>query len=528
MESIEAHIMVSPFHGQGHVFPTVELCKRLAARGLAVTILVDASIAASVQKIAESSGLNIRVLELPQSAPPQGAPDHPHPPPGQFTDEAMGEMEDILRGLPEPPVCIIGDVMGPWMTPLCNKLSIPRASFFTSGACSLAFEHAIWKHRSQMESHDAPLEVPGFPPSMTLTPSDTRHGPPPGPPGGAPTGGPPPGGPPPGGPPPRGLPPGGPRGQGGRRPPRGGPRPGPPPGDGGDGPSNPPWMNGFVDCVGALVNTCRELESPFMEYVIRETEKPAWAVGPLLPTSFWEESAEAHDSAVRSGRRSGIDEERCLEWLNARTPASVLYVSFGSEVGPSDEEMTELALGLETAGKPFILVLQEGGEDDGDGSDLLPEGYESRVEGWGLVIRGWAPQLLILSHWATGGFLSHCGWNSTVESLGHGVPLLAWPIRGDQHYNAKLLVNELKAAAMVDIDGESGMVKRESVAKGVRVLMESEEGVKMREKARELKGLLRSSVDSAETELDDFVFHVLDLAYGKCTEPSISPSDGDQ
>uniref|UniRef100_A0A0C9RSS8 Glycosyltransferase n=1 Tax=Wollemia nobilis TaxID=56998 RepID=A0A0C9RSS8_9CONI len=520
MEPTEAHIMVSPFHGQGHVFPTVELCKRLAARGLAVTILADASISASLQKLAESSGLNIRVLELPQSAPPDGAPDHPHPPPGSFTDDgAMGEIEDILRGLPTPPVCIIGDVMAPCVTPLCNKLAIPRASFFTSGACSLAFEHAIWKHRSQMKGHDEPLEVPGFPPSMTLNPSDTRHGPPPG--------GPPPGGAPLGGPPPRGLPPGGPRGRGGRRPPRGGPPP-PAPGDGGHGSSNPPWMNGIVDCVGALVNTCRDLESPFMEYVIRETEKPAWAVGPLLPTSFWEESAQANDSAVRSSRRSGIDEERCLEWLNARAPASVLYVAFGSEVGPSDEEMTELALGLEVAGKPFILVLQEGGEDDGSGPDLLPEGYESRVEGWGLVIRGWAPQLLILSHWATGGFLSHCGWNSTVESLGHGVPLLAWPIRGDQHYNAKLLVNELRAAAMVDMDGESGMVNRESVAKGVRVLMESEEGVNMREKARELKGLLRSSVASAERELDAFIRHVLDLPNGKCTKPSIPPSDGDQ
>lgn len=273
-------------------------------------------------------------------------------------------------------------------------------------------------------------------------------------------------------------------------------------------------MNGLKECHGALVNTCRDLESPFVEYVIKETEKPAWAVGPLLPSSFWEESpgSVTHDSSVRKSRKSNIDEQQCSQWLDAQAPGSVIYVSFGSEVGPSDEEWTELALGLEAAEKPFILVLQaEPEEEEAQVEEILPKGFEQRVEGRGLVIRGWAPQLLILSHPATGGFLSHCGWNSTVESLGLGVPLLAWPIRGDQHYNAKLLVLELEAAAMIDVDQDSGVVKRDSVVKGVKILMESEQGLKMREKAKYLKELLRSSLESSQKELDAFLRYVLHL-----------------
>jgi len=274
-------------------------------------------------------------------------------------------------------------------------------------------------------------------------------------------------------------------------------------------------MSVLEGCEGILVNTCRDLESPFVEYVIKGTEKPAWAVGPLLPSSFWEDSPGylTHDSSVRKARKSNVDEHRCSQWLDSQAPRSVIYVSFGTEVGPEDKDWTELALGLETAEKPFILVLQaEPEEEESQVEDVLPEGFERRVEGRGLVIRGWAPQLLILSHPATGGFLSHCGWNSTVESLGLGVPLLAWPIRGDQHYNAKLLAVELEVAAMIEMDRDSGAVKRESVVKGVKTLMESEKGLRMREKATRLKELLRTSRESSDKELDAFLCHFLQFS----------------
>lgn len=531
--------MAIPFHGQGHLLPCIELCKRLAARGLPITIVADSSVAATLRTVADqssSSGLRIRIIELEseeegeeeenemgESAPP---PDQHHP----HDHNQLKAMEDILqKNLSAPPLCIIGDVMMGWVPDLCNKFGIPRVSFFTSGACSLAFEYAIWKHRSpldqfQKDDKQAAFLVPGFPPSMaSITPSDMQHRAPPFPGGG---GGPPRGG---GGPPP-------PPGRGHPPPPRGmpqGSKPkfphgrGPPPPPPGSKSNSPPWMSGIQDCVGILLNTCEELESPFIEYIGKEIEKPVWAAGPLLPSSsFSDQSGSSttvtHDSAIRNTRKSSIDEDQCLEWLNSKAPASVLYVSFGSEVGPSDEELRELALGLEAAQKPFIWVLQSDfhdhppppghqGSNEGEGAeDVLPEGFEGRIEGLGLIIRGWAPQLLILSHPSTGGFLSHCGWNSTVESIGQGVPILAWPIRGDQHYNAQLLVKELQIAAMIDMPTHDGLVNRKEIGNGVKLLMGSEHGVQLRERAVSLKLKFRSTCfSSSEAVLDRLLDHIL-------------------
>jgi len=149
-------------------------------------------------------------------------------------------------------------------------------------------------------------------------------------------------------------------------------------------------MNEIKDCVGILINTCEELESQFIEYIWKEIEKPIWAAGPLLPSSSFSDQSTTvtHDSAIRSkkssidedqclpsssfsdqsttvthdsairSKKSSIDEDQCLERLNSKAPASVLFVSFCSEVEPSDEEIRELALGLEAAQKPFIWVLQ--------------------------------------------------------------------------------------------------------------------------------------------------------------------------
>eukprot|EP01018_Ginkgo_biloba_P011666 Gb_10873 [translate_table: standard] len=508
MEMAGGYIMVVPFHGQGHVFPCLELCKQLAARGVAVTIVASRSIRSSLQSIAnhDASGLGVRIMEL-REATSEEQDAHPGP---FLTDTLQEPFEEMLNNLAAEaaplPLCVIGDVMVGWVTTVCDKFHIPRVPFFTSSACSIAFEYALWKHRPLDLKEDEAFAVPGFPESMPIALSDTLHRAPPPPdhhqrnPPPFPRRGHPP-------PPDRGHPP--PFGHGG--PPHGPPHP---PTGPDSNPRSPPWMNGLNESSGFLVNTCRELEAPFIEYMVKETEKPVWAVGPLLPSSFWEGSI-THDSSFRS-RKSNIDEKQCLEWLNSKPPASVLYVSFGSEVGPSEEEIRELAYGLEAAQKPFIWVLQAGHhhphhQEEAEEQDLLPAGFEHRLEGRGLIIRGWAPQLLILSHPSTGGFLSHCGWNSTVESIGHGVPLLAWPIRGDQHYNAKLLVAELKVAAMIHMPKDDGMVRREEIAKGVDVLLGSEHGEKLRERAVSLKLRLASCSGSSQKMLDAFVVHLSSL-----------------
>lgn len=185
-----------------------------------------------------------------------------------------------------------------------------------------------------------------------------------------------------------------------------------------------------------------------------------------------------------------------IQWLDSKPRGSVIYVSFGSEVGPSAEEYAQLADALAEASNnwAFIWVIQPNagrhgppppapglggpGPDAGGGestTSYYPQGLDEKVGERGLIIRGWAPQLMILSHPSTGGFLSHCGWNSTVEAIGLGVPFLAWPIRGDQFTDAKLVVNHLRVGHRIMVSIKDEMVKKEEIVKGIERLMTDEE-----------------------------------------------------
>ena len=177
------------------------------------------------------------------------------------------------------------------------------------------------------------------------------------------------------------------------------------------------------------MNSFRGLESQFideLQEIRREQygEKPMWAVGPLLPESVW------------TGNKGNSDGESCLRWLDGQAPASVVYVSFGTLSSLSRQQIHELARGLEASQQPFLWVVRvvDGArfialdEVQMDWiSEILPEGYESQIAGRGFLVRNWAPQLSILSHESTGGFVTHCGWNSTLESISTGVPMVVWP-----------------------------------------------------------------------------------------------------
>lgn len=265
--------------------------------------------------------------------------------------------------------------------------------------------------------------------------------------------------------------------------------------------------------IALLFNTCDDLECPFLEYLKKETKKPVWGVGPLLPAAFWSAAGSlVRDAEVRPKRNdSPVSERDVLEWLDSKPRGSVIYVSFGSIVAPSDAELAELAAGLEESNRPFIWAVQPnamrhdpGGfpvQSDGSLSEL--EGLASRVGERGLVIRGWAPQLLILSHGATGGFLTHCGWNSTVEALGCGVPMLTWPVHGDQVRNAMLVTRWLRAGIAIKSGSES--VSKDDVVRGIERLMAGEEEV--RERAASARaifagGFPRTSSASLDAFLD--------------------------
>ncbi|KFK30296.1 hypothetical protein AALP_AA7G243300 [Arabis alpina] len=186
-----------------------------------------------------------------------------------------------------------------------------------------------------------------------------------------------------------------------------------------------------------------------------------------------------------------------LDWLDLQPKESVVYVSFGSGGALTAEQMIELAYGLELTGQRFIWVVRPPAEDDPSASmfdktknqteplDFLPDGFLDRTKDIGLVVQTWAPQEEILAHKSTGGFVTHCGWNSVLESIVNGVPMIGWPLYSEQKMNALLISEELKIAVRVNVG--DGIVKKEEIVEMVKRVMDEEEGKEMRKNVKELK-----------------------------------------
>ncbi|EYU38580.1 hypothetical protein MIMGU_mgv1a006196mg [Erythranthe guttata] len=167
----------------------------------------------------------------------------------------------------------------------------------------------------------------------------------------------------------------------------------------------------------------------------------------------------------------------------------------------SDKALMELGLGLEASKKPFIWVIRNASDELQ--TWLLEEKFRERNNGRGLLIHGWSPQVLILSHRSIGGFLTHCGWNSTLEGITAGVPMMTWPLSAEQFFNERLIVNVIKVGVRVGVEvpamfleRENDVVKSEEIRRGVEVLMdEGEEGRERRERAREMGEMAKRAVE---------------------------------
>ncbi|KAL6958884.1 cis-zeatin O-beta-D-glucosyltransferase [Sarracenia purpurea var. burkii] len=255
---------------------------------------------------------------------------------------------------------------------------------------------------------------------------------------------------------------------------------------------------------GTICNTSRSIEGTYIDLLAQHEEKLLWAIGPLSAATFCD-------------IRSSTNQHKCLDWLNKQASKSVIYVSFGTISLMADEQIEELAVGLEKSEQKFIWVFRDADKGDIFAADdgritQLPEGYEERVKEFGIVVRDWAPQVEILEHPSTGGFMSHCGWNSCLESITAGVPVAAWPMQGDQPKNAFLLTEILKVGLGVrDWAHRDELVTSVSIARAVKRLMASKEGEVIRKRAEELGGAVRQSVKEggiSRTELDSFIAHI--------------------
>ncbi|KAL7137652.1 hypothetical protein ABFS83_10G107900 [Erythranthe nasuta] len=233
---------------------------------------------------------------------------------------------------------------------------------------------------------------------------------------------------------------------------------------------------------GILVNSFLGLESE----AFRDLEKrrpripPVYPVGPLIRTTTSEE-----------------DHEYCIKWLNDQPHKSVLFVSFGSGGTLSMEQFTELALGLEMSGHRFLWVVRTPQENTAaaylnnnhvDNNNVktgplefLPKGFLERTKDRGLVVAKWAPQIRVLGHGSVGGFVTHCGWNSVLESTVYGVPMIAWPLCFEQRMSAVFVRDGLRGALRVK-PNKNGLVEKQHFSQVVKQLMEGEQGKSIRKR----------------------------------------------
>ncbi|KAG8070191.1 hypothetical protein GUJ93_ZPchr0006g44756 [Zizania palustris] len=278
---------------------------------------------------------------------------------------------------------------------------------------------------------------------------------------------------------------------------------------------------------GFLMNTFYEMEPAAVEDSKRAAEKgafpPAYTVGPFVRSSSDEAGASA-----------------CFEWLDLQPTGSVVYVSFGSAGLLSAEQTYELAAGLEMSGHRFLWAVRmpsldgvpfsfgnghRNGEDHGGRDDpharYFPEGFLERTSGRGLAVAAWLPQVRVLSHPATAAFVSHCGWNSTLESVASGVPMIAWPLHAEQRMNAVILADAaglaLRLHTLEDVgDGGTVVVKREEVAAAVKEVMDGEKGRAVRRKAVDLQlaaSRAWSPVGSSRRALDEVAVNLKAAAW---------------
>ncbi|PIN20756.1 UDP-glucuronosyl and UDP-glucosyl transferase [Handroanthus impetiginosus] len=227
-----------------------------------------------------------------------------------------------------------------------------------------------------------------------------------------------------------------------------------------------------VGSEAILIRHCYEFEPNWLTLLEELNHRPVVPTGLMPPKVQKDEDRDEIWVPIRN-------------WLDTQNKGSVIYVALGREVTISQDQLNELAHGLELSGVPFFWVLRKPSISTESNLMELPDGFEERVSGRGIVWKSWAPQLKILSHESVGGFLTHCGWSSIIEGLMFGHLLITLPFVVDQGLNSRV-VAEKQLGIEIPRNEEDGSYTRKSVADSIKLAMFEDDGKKFKEKAKEM------------------------------------------
>ncbi|XP_050364708.1 scopoletin glucosyltransferase-like [Argentina anserina] len=451
----QRNIAFFPLMAQGHVIPTIHMAKLFVSRGLKATIITTTVDAPFILKKIETSGTHINIFTIKVPAVEVGLPEHcenVHSVTSPEMQEKFCKATTLLGPQLElflkqwRPDCLVADMFFPWATDVASKQGIPTLIFHGTSYFALCAMLCVYlyKPHNQVSSDSEPFVIPNLPHKIELDRKKI-------------------------------------------------------PDFYKDGVENEfkklyeESMEALKRSYGVLVNSFYELEHSYSDHYINVLGIKAWHIGPLWLCNEDED------------HKLSTDDHECMKWLDKKKSNSVIYVCFGSLSNFGDAQLLEIAIGLEASGHQFIWVVNKQKNIE---ETWLPKGFEERIEGKGMIVRGWAPQVMILSHEAVGGFVTHCGWNSTLEAVCCGVPMVTWPLLADQFYNEKLITQVLEIGIGVGaqewtsrVDGE--IVKSENIEKAVTKAMGGEEAEEMRSRAGGYAEMARRAIEEGGSSYSD-------------------------
>ncbi|EER90700.1 putative UDP-rhamnose:rhamnosyltransferase 1 [Sorghum bicolor] len=451
------NLVLFPWLAFGHMIPYLELAKRLAARGHAVTFLSTPRNVARLPPVPADLSPRVHLVALPAPVVdglPEGA---------ESTADVPPEMNELIKkavdGLAAPfaafladavaddggrrPDWIVMDFCHHWLPAIAEAHGVPCAAFLIVQPTAIAFLGPRWAQaahpRTTLEDFAAPPRwCSSFPSAIAYR----RH-------------------------------------EAGWavdafRP-------------NASGVSDIERMWQIIERTRfTIYRSCDEVEPGVFALLTDLFHKPAVPAGVLLQPDI----ADGNSSSRSAGARSEV-----LQWLDRQPPKSTIYVALGSEAPLTASNLHELALGLELAGVRFLWAFRKPSgmsapTSSTDVAELLPAGFEGRTRGHALVWSGWVPQVAVLAHAAVGAFLTHCGWGSTIESLVFGRPLVMLPFVVDQGLIARTMA-ERGVGVEVARDEVDGSFGRDGVAAAVRSVMVEEQGEVFASNAERLERVLR-------------------------------------